>query len=113
MTELAYGRGTRSAEEVQREIQKFWAELDTSDEAAKRLADAGIDLDDLPREGRADAIRVSVRGAGVEPTAVALVIAFAPVANELLVSLWKEVLLPQIRNRYGRDAIRDEKPPES
>ncbi len=113
MTELAYGRGTRSADEVQREIQNFWDDLDSSDELRKELADAGVDVDSLPQQNRENAIRVSVRGAGVEPTAVALVIAFAPVANEVLISLWKQVLLPRIRSRYGRDAIRDEKPPES
>jgi hypothetical protein len=40
-------------------------------------------------------------------------VAFAPVANAVLLSLWSKVLLPRIRSRYGRDAIRDEKPPES
>ena len=112
MTDLAYGRGTRSADEIQYEIERFWAELDGSDELRKELMDAGIDIASLPDQAeRADSIRVSVRGAGVEPTMVALIIAFAPVANEMLISLWKQVLLPRIRDRYGRDAIQDEKPP--
>jgi hypothetical protein len=114
MTDLTYGRGTRSADEIQREIEKFWAELDASDELRKELVGAGVDITSLPvKEERADAIRVSVRGAGVEPTMVSLIIAFAPVANEVLISLWKRVLLPRIRSRYGRDAIQDEKPPTS
>jgi hypothetical protein len=113
MTELVYGRGTRSADEVQREIEKFWTELDDSDELHKELVAAGIDIDSLPQDERADAIRISVRGAGVDPLTVSLVIAFAPAANAVLTSLWKQVLLPRIRSRYGRDAIRDEKPPRS
>lgn len=112
MTELLYRRGTRSADEVQREIDKFWAELDT-DDLRKELADVGIDLDAVPAEERTSAIRVSVRGAGLDPLSVTLVVAFAPVANAVLLSLWRKVLLPRIRSRYGRDAIRDEKPPES
>jgi len=112
MTELLYGRGTRSADEVQREIDKFWAELDTSDELRKELADAGVDLDTVPVAERQDAIKVSVRGAGIDPASVSLIVAFAPVANAVLISLWTQVLLPRIRSRYGRDAIRDEKPAE-
>ena len=110
---LLYGRGTRSADEVQQEIDKFWAEVETSEQLRKDLADAGVDLSGVSGTERGNAIRVSVRGAGIEPTAVALVIAFAPVANEVLISLWKRVLLPRIRDRYGRDAIGDEKPPQA
>ncbi|OJF14503.1 hypothetical protein [Couchioplanes caeruleus] len=112
MTDLLYVRGTRSAAEVQQEIDQFWASLD-DEQVQKELAASGIDLDAVPEGGRKDAIRVGVRGAGVDPTAVTLVVAFAPVANAVLISLWKQVLLPRIRNRYGSDAIRDEKPPES
>ncbi|GAB1646156.1 hypothetical protein [Krasilnikovia sp. MM14-A1259] len=112
MTELWYGRGTRTADEVQREIDNFWAELDASDELRKELADAGVDPSAVPAPDRPGAIRVSVRGAGIDPTAVALIVAFAPAANEILVSLWKQVLLPRIRSRYGRDAIQDERAPE-
>jgi hypothetical protein len=113
MTELFYARGTRSADEIQREIDQFWAALDGSDENPKEVAEAGIDLGALSGAERQDAIRVGVRGAGVDPTAVTLVVAFAPAANAALISLWKQVLLPRIRSRYGRDAIREEKPPES
>ena len=60
------------------------------------VAEAGVDATSLPEDKRADAIRVSVRGAGVEPTMVSLIIAFAPAANEVLIALWKRLvgLLP-------------------
>lgn len=112
MTELWYGRGTRTADEIQREIHKFWAELETNDELRKELVDAGIDPDAVAAPDRQDAIQVSVRGAGIDPGAVSLIVAFVPAASEVLISLWNQVLLPRIRNRYGRDAIRDERPPE-
>ncbi|GIF15742.1 hypothetical protein [Actinoplanes teichomyceticus] len=112
MTELWYGRGTRTAEEVQREIDQFWVEWETSEELRKELAGAGIDPGAVPAPERPGAIRVSVRGAGIDPAAVSLIVAFAPAVSEVLVSLWNQVLLPRIRDRYGRDAIRDEKPPE-
>jgi hypothetical protein len=113
MTQLMYVRGTRSADEIQREVDKFWDELADDEELRTELASAGIDAPAVLALKSPDAIRVGVRGAGLDPTTVALVIAFAPVANEMLVSLWKEVLLPRIRSRYGRDAIQDEKPPET
>jgi hypothetical protein len=109
MTEQVYGRGTRSADEVQREIDRFWAELDRNDELQAELVGAGLDLSVIPPERRPEAIQVSARGAGLDPASVALVVAFAPVANAVLVSLWEQVLLPRIRDRFGRDAIRDEK----
>src|SRR3954454_20313363 len=101
MTELVYERGTRSAEEVQQEIDKFWAELDKSDELHKQLTDSGIDLAAVPDPLRPGAIRVDTRGAGLDPVSVSLVIAFAPAANAVLTSLWHQVLLPRIRSRYG------------
>jgi hypothetical protein len=113
MTQLMYARGTRSADEIQREVDKFWGELADDEQLRTEVAAAGIDAPAVLELKGPDAIRVGVRGAGLEPTAVALVIAFAPVANEVLISLWKQVLLPRIRSRYGRDAIRDEKPPET
>jgi hypothetical protein len=113
MTELLYARGTRSADEIQHEIDQFWASLDGSEGLGKELTDAGIDLGAVSEVARRDAIRVDVRGAGVDPTAVTLVVAFAPTANAILISLWTQVLLPRIRDKFGRDAIRDEKPPES
>ncbi|MCA2211316.1 hypothetical protein [Jidongwangia harbinensis] len=108
MTELVYGRGTRSADEVQREIDRFWAELEHDDKLQAELRAAGLDLRAVPPERRPEAIQVRVRGAGLDPTSVALIVAFAPVANAVLVSLWEQVLLPKIRDRFGRDAIRDE-----
>jgi hypothetical protein len=113
MTELLYVRGTRSVEEIQQEIGRFWAEVDESDELRSELAAAAIDRDTLPSGGdREGAVRVGVRGAGLDPTAVAIVVSFAPVANTVLITLWKDVILPRIRRRYGRDAVRDERPPE-
>ncbi|GIE91979.1 hypothetical protein [Actinoplanes regularis] len=114
MTELVYVRGTRSAEEIQEDVRRFFEELDRSAEVRAELAAAGIDPDVLPEsEERAGAVRVGVRGAGLDPTGVALVLSFAPTANTVLITLWKQIILPRIRRRYGRDAVRDERPPQA
>jgi hypothetical protein len=110
MTELLYSRGTRSAEEVQREIDSFWDSLESDDDLRKEVRNAGIDDAELEGLDRQEAISVSVRGAGLDPTLVSLVVAFAPTVNAVIVSLWKKVILPRIRRKYGRDAVGSEKP---
>jgi hypothetical protein len=111
MTELRYSRGTRSVDEVQRDVDEFWTEFANGEELRKEVENAGIDvamLDGVDREG---AIRISARGAGIASERVAIIVAFAPIINTALISLWTEVLLPRIRRRYGRDAIREEQHP--
>jgi len=108
MTQLCYSRGTRSVDEVQRDVDEFWAEFVEGEELRKEVENAGFDvtmLDGVDREG---AIRVSARGAGIGSETVAIVVAFAPAINAALISLWVKVLLPRIRRQYGRDAIREE-----
>src|SRR5438552_12518786 len=113
MTEIWYVRGTRSADEVQREIDEFWAEFAASEQLRKEVGEAGIDPADLARLDPSTAIRTRVHGAGIGPDGVALVVAFAPIVNTAVISLWNKVILPRIRRRYGSDAIRPERPPES
>ncbi|MEU4161712.1 hypothetical protein [Actinoplanes sp. NPDC026670] len=113
MTELVYARGTRSAAEVQQDIDRFWDRLDDSD-VVQALAEAGVDRRDLPPAGeREKTVQVSALGAGLDPTAVALIVAFAPTANEILITVWTQVILPRIRRRYGRDAVGDQRPPDA
>jgi hypothetical protein len=108
VTELRYSRGTRSVDEIQRDVDEFWAEFDDSRELSEDVENAGIDVTVLDGTDREGAIRVSARGAGIGPEMVAIVVAFAPAANAVFISLWTEVLLPRIRRRHGRDAIQEE-----
>jgi hypothetical protein len=112
MTELVYARGTRSADEVQREVDSFWDAFEHDGELRQEVQDAGIELSELDAVNRQGGITVSVRGAGLDPALVSLIVAFAPAVNTVAVSLWKKVLLPRIRRRYGRDAVGHERPSE-
>jgi hypothetical protein len=105
--ELTYSRGQLSAEQIQQEIAKFWAELETSSELQAELATAGISRDLLRDSNPRDAITVRVDSSGVDPVSVSLIIAFAPTANRALQDLWTTVLLPRIRRRWGDNAIND------
>lgn len=62
-----------------------------------------IDLNSLQRSAEPPKVRVS--GAGIDPITVALIVAFSPAVNEIAISVWKELILPRIRARHGRNAI--------
>lgn len=106
--ELRYSRGLLSVEQIQQEITKFWAELETSQEIQAELAAEGISRDILP-DNLKDAITVGVDSSGVDPVSVTLIIAFAPTGNRILKDVWNAVLLPRIRHRWGDNAINDKK----
>ena len=72
----------------------------------------GIDISEFAGADRGDAIGVSIRGSGVDPFSVTLVVSFAPMLNVVFISPWKNVLFPRIRNKYGQDAVGPEKLPE-
>jgi len=108
VTEISYVRGTRSAAEVQREIDSFWDAIG-DDELRREVTDAGIDVSELAGLNQRGAISVTAKGSGIDPGTVALVVSFAPAANAVLVSLWKKVILPRIRRDHGRDAIGPER----
>ena len=105
--ELIYSRGLLSAEQVQQEIAKFWAELDTSSEIQTELAKAGITGELLRDANPSDAITVRVDSSGVDPETVSLIIVLAPTANRVLKDIWTTVILPRIRRRWGDNAIDD------
>jgi len=109
VTDLSYTRGTRSADEVQREIDSFWDLLGRDDRIREEVRNAGIDISEYIGTDFHDTIHVKAKGAGIDPATVALVVAFAPTANAIAVSLWKKVILPRIRHKYGRDAVGQER----
>jgi len=112
-TQVSYTRGTRSVEEIQREINSFWDQLRHDVRLREEIKDVGIDIPDDAAEDWHDAIHVEVKGAGIDPSTVALIVAFAPSANAIVVSLWKKIILPRIRRKYGRDAVGQERLPQS
>jgi hypothetical protein len=102
--ELIYSRGQLSAEQVEEEIGRFWAELSTSSELQADLAAKGLESSVVHKINPTDAIHVSVGSSGVDPLSV-LIITFAPTASALLKDVWRAVILPRIRQRWGDDAI--------
>lgn len=103
--ELVYRRGELSVDEIRDEIDRVWRELQSSDAARGELAAAGVDVDRLDVDAPRAPIDVATRGAGFGVVEI-LVVAAGVVARDL----WKEVILPRIKDRYGVDAVRE--PPD-
>src|ERR1017187_10215175 len=106
--DFTYIRGRLSADQIEGEIARFWAELKVSSELEDQLDAAGVSSGALTDIDRRDMIAVRVDSSGADPASVLLVIAFAPAANRVLKDLWATVLLPRIRRRWGDDAMGDE-----
>ena len=110
--ELIYASGELSAEQLQQEIARFWADLKESEELQEEVAAQGLDLATLGDVESEAAIKVRVDSSGADPASVVLIVALAPSANRALKDLWTTILLPRIRRRWGDDAIGDEGHPD-
>jgi hypothetical protein len=106
--ELTYYMGELTAEQLQREIAGFWAELEDNPRLRAEVEAAGIDSHLLGDLKDPHAITVRPDSSGADPEAVLLIIAFAPAGNRILKDLWATVLLPRIKRRWGDDAIQGE-----
>jgi hypothetical protein len=101
----SYQLGTRSAVELRRDIQDFLVESRHNSGVQASAARAGITVDQLDELGRSKAYDIREEGAGLDHTAVTLIVAFAPAVNHVAMTVWDDILLPWIRRRYGDDAV--------
>src|SRR4051794_31688236 len=95
--QLLYRRGRLSVAELNEEIDEFWQQLNNSAELQNELHAYGIDAGALLEIQPREAIKITPSGAGVDPSMVGLIIAFAPAVNHVVKSTWTDVLLPWIR----------------
>jgi len=112
--EFVYARGGLSADEIQDEIVQFWQILDNPSSAGldDELSEAGLTRASLADVNRGTAILVRSGHSGVDPATAVLLVSLAPSANLVIKDLWKKIVLPRIRRRWGADAIGEEKPGE-
>jgi hypothetical protein len=98
--EIVYKRGTLLSGQLQREIDQLWSSLEEDPELAAVVKASGITgldrLEDRP-------IRVLEEVAGISPGSI--LVAITGVAEG---DLWREVLLPRIRERFGEAAVKRE-----
>ena len=101
-----------SIKDVTTEIDRIWQQLQQPDSGfADEAISEGVDpasLKQLKGYSRADVL-VLENGGGLGVEAVALIVAFAPVAAKITKDLWDNFILPRLKERFGENGIeRDE-----
>jgi len=98
---VTYRLGSQGPGDLQRIVDALLASIPGDAELTGEIQERNAD----PAAFEAGSITVSVDGAGLDPATVALVVAFvAPPAMDI----WKHVLLPRIRRRWGVNAVGEE-----
>lgn len=114
---LAYVPSGVSVGELNEEVRKLWEELESDPEFQKKAKEAGIDLEEVRKklkdEGTAPAQAITIKQGAGGFAIVPILVFFAPIAQQVLLDLWKEVLLPRIRRRWGSDSLKEIAPEES
>ncbi len=117
MTEVIQYEVARESRVTISEIQEFassvWTELHCAGSAAHRQAlRRGIDVSQLPKE-LGDALTIKPNVAGYDPSSILMLVTGAVLAGGSRVGLdvWKFVILPQFRARWGDHALREKREP--
>ena len=105
-TEERYTSKTLSVEALEAELDTLWSDLQRSDSLVRRQAEElKIDVGELLKFQRRDAITVQREGAGLGAAATAILVAFAPVVAKIVKDLWVRVFLPRILRNKGEQAL--------
>jgi hypothetical protein len=97
-----YLQGSRSAAELASILDDLRSQVPGDGELVEEIRRCGVE----PSALTPDAIRIGQADAGLDPAAVTLVVTFA--APPFL-DVWKHVLLPRIRRRWGIDVVGPER----
>jgi hypothetical protein len=93
-----YEGGSRTPRELQKIVTDLIESVDGDPELAADIRGRGFD----PSALSVDAIQVRPAGAGLDPVTVTLIVSFLGLPAR---DIWKYVLLPRIRRRWGVDII--------
>jgi hypothetical protein len=99
-----------SLQSVLEEVDRLWDRLRSDRGLRADSKDAGIDVSVLPDVPRARAIKIRTEGHGIDGSMV-LDVSFASVisgAHIFAYDLWKQVLLPRLKSKFGKDALNSE-----
>lgn len=95
-------------EKIRKLAREVWRELREEGSLAREEAErAGILLEDIP-ENMEEVLTLKPSGAGFEPGSVALIAAGMVLhgAGRAALDVWKYVLLPRIREKWGDHALK-------
>ena len=96
--ELHYERGAAAPQDLEAFAREVWEEASAAGELHAEIRDG-----DFPYE-------IGVSGSGIVVSGTALVVGFAstqlgPVAKRVALDVWKDLLLPKLKRRFGEDKI--------
>jgi hypothetical protein len=111
--ELRYQGDNLTDEELNKELDRLWSQLQDPDSSLSEEAHAaGIsesDLEALRGMQRSEVIVVDRDQSGFDPIAAAIIIKIIiPVVGAMAVTVWNKVLVPRIWNEKG-DVLKPEK----
>jgi len=100
------------------EVERLWVALMANGELSRRARGAGISAAALLRR-RSDLIRLEELGSARERRIRTLTVSVGPAADAdradslvaVLTDVWRDILVPRLRNRFGADAMQEERPP--
>jgi hypothetical protein len=90
-----------TVEAIEREVDKLWSDLHTDESLRAEARRAGIDLGELPRGSRDSAITIEKTTANFAGAEILI-----GLGVKIAYDVWKELILPRLRQRFGSDSIR-------
>jgi hypothetical protein len=95
---LEYRNGSRSASDLSAIVAELLDELREDEELQQEVRRHNVDPTQLSQES----IQIEQGAAGIDPATVTLIVTFA---GPPALDIWKHVLLPRIRRRWGADVV--------
>ncbi|MFI1035943.1 hypothetical protein [Streptomyces sp. NPDC020951] len=100
------GRGGKSASQVQKMVREVLSEIDGDVDLQQEIRNQGVDPTALSPDAVNNVRQVQ---AGTDPATLSLIITLVcSFAGPPVRDVWRYVLLPRIRDRWGKDVIGDE-----
>lgn len=95
-----------TADQLQKDIDGIIAEFKSNADLRKRVSASDLAaIESVPASTKL--ITVRREGAGFEPATTAIIVAFAPVAAEITLDVWKKIILPRLIKKYGENSIKE------
>ena len=109
-----YILGSTSLDRIEQELDTLWNALPTDPGLQEELKSNRIDLASLPTGSRRDllSLKTPKQGVVLEGAVIAVTLApiLTPVAKRALLDIWKDILLPRLRRRFGMKVLHEQKP---
>ncbi len=102
--------GSLTVSELSAIVDDLWQNLETDPDLRRDAHNGGIDLEKIPAIASNEALVIEQQESGFDLATTTIIVAFAPVAAEIIRDLWMYVLLPRILNENGDNAIGPNEP---